>query len=102
MGDGLGAALVLILIPIALYGGTVYGLTRFFSLFLVFAPGAFVVSPPLAWAVCVLLALTGRRGSRGGRPQPRQQPEHLLLLVGEAGIGGNRRDERGGAGDSAL
>ena len=51
MGEG---GLVLILIPIALYGGTVYGLTRFFSLFLNFAPGAFVVSPPLAWAVCRL------------------------------------------------
>ena len=37
---------VILLIPVALYGATVYGFTMFFSLLLAaFAPGAFVVSP---------------------------------------------------------
>ena len=53
---------IIILIPVALYGATVYGFTMFFSLLLAaFAPGAFVVRR-LADAVCLRpLGLAERR-----------------------------------------
>ena len=53
---------IIILIPAALYGATVYGFTMFFSLLLAaFAPGAFVVRR-LADAVCLRpLGLAERR-----------------------------------------